>query len=178
VTVNKQATAPLVQQLTVVVPMKKKEPEGGTHNTVPQRPLVAGAKYVTTAPHWPKSVGMLISARHEMSLQGSGAPTTGTQGENSDVLPAESVAVAVMNRPSATDTGNVTMKLLLQLASVVTFAKPRNVSPSPYPLESQETLAKNSRRNVVFAALLIVPDTLSPSVFVAALVSESSQVDT
>ena len=53
VTVKVQAGPAAVVQVTVVMPTGKNEPEGGLQTTVPQDPpVVVGAGYVTTAPHW------------------------------------------------------------------------------------------------------------------------------
>jgi hypothetical protein len=41
----------VVLQVTLVVPLGKKEPEGGLQLTVPQTGAGVGAK-LTTAPHW------------------------------------------------------------------------------------------------------------------------------
>jgi len=43
VTVNVQLAPPGSEQVTVVVPFGKNEPESGEHVTVPQVPLVVGA---------------------------------------------------------------------------------------------------------------------------------------
>jgi len=51
VTVKLQLGPAEAVQVTVVVPTRKNEPDAGVHFTVPQAPLVVGAK-VTTAPHW------------------------------------------------------------------------------------------------------------------------------
>ena len=52
VTVNEQLGPALDVQVTVVVPVGKNDPESGEQLTVPQLPVVVGAAYVTTAPHW------------------------------------------------------------------------------------------------------------------------------
>src|SRR5688572_27362032 len=57
-------------------------------------------------------------------------PVTCTQAENSEVLPAESVAVAVTTWPTGTVTPGSVMafspvKLATQFAAVVTIAEPR-----------------------------------------------------
>ena len=51
--------------------------------------------------------------------------------ENSEVFPAESVAVAVMNVPGGRETGKIALKLELPSGFVVTSREPRNVWPSP-----------------------------------------------
>jgi len=43
VTVKVQVGPAVVEQVTVVVPTGKKEPEAGLHTTVPQEPVVVGA---------------------------------------------------------------------------------------------------------------------------------------
>src|SRR5437764_8674176 len=75
--------------------------------------------------------------------------------ENSDVLLAGSVAVAVMTW--TTESGAGKLKLALQPASVVTVIEPMKVCPSPLPEGSQEVLAKNWTVNIVLAVLLSVP---------------------
>jgi hypothetical protein len=86
------------------------------------------------------------------------------QAENSDVLAAGSVAVAV-NTVSPTGSANVAgPKATLPLPSVVTFWKPRKCLPSPKPDVEHAGLPKNSTRNVVFGVLFSVPEsaTLPP----------------
>jgi hypothetical protein len=80
-----------------------------------------------------------------------------THGENSEVLPAASVAVAVMTEPIGARAGRVTLITALHEASVETFVDPMSVRPSPNPDVSQEVLEKNSTRKPVFAVLLSVP---------------------
>lgn len=90
------------------------------------------------------------------------------QAENSDVstgIPALSlVAVAVTNNPpgkgKSSDLLMPAMPELMSLKTkglVVTSIEPRNVWPSPLPLESHSGLRKNSMRNVVLAELLSTP---------------------
>ena len=79
------------------------------------------------------------------------------QAENSEVLPAGSVAVAVTNWPPETEVGKVKLKLALQPPSVVTGMEPIKVFPSPLPEGSHAGLAKNSSVKVVLAVLLSVP---------------------
>jgi hypothetical protein len=62
---------------------------------------------------------------------GVGGPVTRRHWENSDVLFAGSVAVVVMNQPSAMATGNTTLTLASPLALVLTLVKPTYVLPSP-----------------------------------------------
>ena len=60
VTVKEQLGPAVVEQLTVVVPFGKNDPEGGEQFTVPQPPPeVLGVK-VTTAPHCPVSLFLVI----------------------------------------------------------------------------------------------------------------------
>ena len=73
--------------------------------------------------------------------------------ENSEVLPMASVAVAVTIRPTASGT-EVTLKVALPLASVVTLAKPRNCCPSAGRPSGSGLLAKNSMRYVELGAAL------------------------
>jgi hypothetical protein len=58
----------------------------------------------------------------------------------------------VRNMPGSMATANVTVKLTLPSASVVTTVKPRNCSPEPEG--SFVLLAKNSSVNVVLGALV------------------------
>ena len=51
VTVKLQLGPADVEQVTVVVPFAKNEPEVGVQVTVPQADVVVGAGYVTVAPH-------------------------------------------------------------------------------------------------------------------------------
>src|SRR5437868_5711756 len=80
------------------------------------------------------------------------SPVTWTQVENSEVLPLGSVAVAVMNWPTATATGRVTLNgsavglKTSQVPSVVTVVEPIKVCPSPWPEPSHAALAKSSIR--------------------------------
>jgi hypothetical protein len=50
-----------VVQVTVVGPTGKNEPEAGVQVTVPQLPVVVGAK-LTLAPHWPGSLFTVMLA--------------------------------------------------------------------------------------------------------------------
>lgn len=50
VTVKSQSGPAVLVQVTRVVPTVKVEPDGGSHDTVPQVPLVVGAEYVTATP--------------------------------------------------------------------------------------------------------------------------------
>src|SRR6266542_5922483 len=77
--------------------------------------------------------------------------------ENSELFPAASVAVAVMNDPGATPTGRVTSKFASQETSVVTWAFPRYFSPSPYPEGSHNVLEKNSTRKTELGTEFRVP---------------------
>jgi hypothetical protein len=72
------------------------------------------------------------------------AVTAASQGENSEVLPAGSVAVAVTLSFAAMAAGSDALKGASPLASVVTEVAPRKRCPSPWPEGSQAALAKNS----------------------------------
>ena len=76
--------------------------------------------------------------------------------ENSEVLPFESVAVAVTTSPAGM-AASVTEKLALPKLSVVTVVSPMNVSPSPKPEGSPVWLRKNSMVNVSSGVLLSLP---------------------
>src|SRR5438105_216180 len=77
------------------------------------------------------------------------------QFENSEVLPAGSVAVAVTRVRTE---GTVTLKLALPAPSVVTVVDVRNVRPSPLPFALHVALSKNSMVNVVAGLLFSVPE--------------------
>src|ERR1041385_1549519 len=49
-----------VLQFTVVVPTGKNEPDGWSQPTRPQKPLSVGGEYVTSAPHWPAVLLVVI----------------------------------------------------------------------------------------------------------------------
>ena len=98
-------------------------------------------------------------ARLTVSRGRGGQGSTVRQAENSDVLFAGSVAVAVITLPTDTGTGRMAVNPFEQLPSVVTILSPRYVCPSPFPVGSQEGLAKNWIRKTVFALLLSVPST-------------------
>src|SRR5512138_3071552 len=78
--------------------------------------------------------------------------------ENSDVLPAGSVAVAVITCRSA---GTVKSRgpNATSFGLVMTSEKPMKILPSPCPAASQPAFAKNSRRNAVLAVLFSEPET-------------------
>jgi hypothetical protein len=76
--------------VTRLVPFGKNEPDAGEQLTAPQFPLVLGKK-LTTAPHW---FGAVETTMLVEQLRTHG-PETETQGENAEVLPLVSVAVAV-----------------------------------------------------------------------------------
>jgi hypothetical protein len=59
-----------------------------------------------------------------------------SQGENSEVLPVGSVAVAVMTLPAGTGNDELKLIVALPLASVVTFVVSKKLPPSPFPEES------------------------------------------
>src|SRR5262249_25955729 len=83
--------------------------------------------------------------------------TPEAQAENSEVLPAESVAVAVKKLPVTEAVGKLKTKLAWPAASVVTLVKPRYFSPSPNPDGSQVVFEKNSILNCVLNALSSMP---------------------
>src|SRR3712207_4711013 len=66
---------------------------------------------------------------HETSVTAPGV-VTARQAENSEVLPAGSVAVAVADSPAVVAAASVALIAALPEASVVTSAKPRKVRPS------------------------------------------------
>ena len=79
------------------------------------------------------------------------------QAENGDVVPLESVAVAVIPFPTA---GPFTEKEAhdpLPVPSVVTDVDPRKIAPSPDPFVLQDGFEKNSIVNVVPAVLVRLP---------------------
>ena len=84
-------------------------------------------------------------------------PVTWMHAENSDVLPKRSVAVAVMNAPTVTATGKLTLNGARQPGSVVARVKPRKLAPSPLPDTSQDGFEKNSILNCALAVLLRLP---------------------
>src|ERR1041385_2255807 len=91
-----------------------------------------------------------------------GEATIVAQAENSDVLFAGSMAVAVIAYPAGTAPASFATKLALQLASVVTLFVPRKIWPSPLVESSQAGFAKNCKVKVVFALLLSVPRMPTP----------------
>jgi len=108
-------------------------------------------------------VGVLVGALVGVVV---GSIVTKRHAENSDVLPAESVAVAVMKDPGGTLTERVVSKPVLHEASVVTETlparPPRFVSPSPNPEGSHELLEKNWRMKLEFGTELRVPRIVVP----------------
>src|ERR1043166_224947 len=88
------------------------------------RMLLALTKLPASSSACRKEPGPLSFVFTTTSVVGGIVLTDGRQGENSDVLPFVSVAVAVMFRP-AIGRGKLTMKLALLLASVVAVAEPR-----------------------------------------------------
>jgi hypothetical protein len=81
---------------------------------------------------------------------------TGTQAENSEVVPFASVEVAVMVLP-ATRPATGAMKTTLPVPSVVTEVDPRKTAPSPFPLALHAVFEKNSSVNVALAGPFNVP---------------------
>src|SRR5687767_1242609 len=82
--------------------------------------------------------------------------------ENSDVLPAGLVAVAVNAWPAVVGRKPVANEAL-PAASVVTLIAPMKVLPSPWPLASADGLVKNSMEKFVFGVLFSVPATVVPA---------------
>src|SRR5688500_3007822 len=97
--------------------------------------------------------------------------TTTKAAENSEVLPVAFVAVAVMNLPAGTATGNTMLKLALQEPSVAMVTTSRYVWPSPKPEGSATSFEKSSISNVWLALLLRVPSIVVVEPSVSALVS-------
>ena len=60
-------------------------------------------------------------------------PPTTMSPENSDVLPAGSVAVALTTNPTGAAAKVFAKNVALPLASVVTVMKPRKICPCPWP---------------------------------------------
>ena len=71
-------------------------------------------------------------------------PPTATHGENSEVLPKESVAVAVMNEAPGGKVGMETLKVAAHVMLVDTVVEPMKSAPSPLLDGSHALLAKNS----------------------------------
>ncbi len=96
---------------------------------------------------------------------GVGPAAAEKHAENSDVLFAGSVAVAVTTVSPGGIANAGVVKLALHVASVVTSMNPRNVRPWPKPDAPQAEFEKNSRRYVVLAMLFSVPEivTLPPA---------------
>src|SRR5262245_34412249 len=94
---------------------------------------------------------------------GAGAPAAA---ENSEVLPAGSVAVAVTKGPAPAGIGRVTLNEALPAASVSTTPEkprvPRKVFPSAAPNGSAGA-AKNSMRKLVLGVLCSVPVMVTPT---------------
>src|SRR6516165_4910777 len=91
-----------------------------------------------------------------------GTTTSAIDAENSDVLLAESVAVAVTSCPAGTTTGIASVKLATPLGPVVTAMVSRNCCPSAIPDGSALGLAKNWSVYREFAAPVYVPLTSIP----------------
>ena len=105
-------------------------------------------------------VGVAVCVGVGLGVTVPGTPEMPRQAENSEVLPAALVAVAVANRPGLTVAKAVGPKAASPNASVMTSNEPMKVSPSPDPEPSHAALTKNSRRNVVLGVLLSVPATV------------------
>src|SRR5437764_379678 len=96
-----------------------------------------------------KDMGEVLELTSVMAAVGRGGEVVAaTALENSEVLPAASVAVAVTNCPAVT-AGSVAITDALPAESVVTEVVPRKVWPSPKPEASAAGLEKNSMRSVV-----------------------------
>ena len=74
---------------------------------------------------------------------------TATHGENSEVLFAGSVAVAVTNSPGTVAVKSVVLIVALPPASVLTVVEPKKVRPSPLPDVSHAALLKEFQPEVV-----------------------------
>ena len=81
------------------------------------------------------------------------------QPENSEVLLAGSVAVAVITCPAAVTPGRIARKRTFPPRFVVTAVEPRRVFPSPCPDGSQEAFEKNCNVKVVLGVLFRLPVT-------------------
>src|ERR1700738_5588634 len=81
----------------------------------------------------PGKTGSGESVMETDTSEEAGASATNTHWENSDVLPEESVAVAVMNWPAGIGAGKEMSALIFAfpLLSVVTIVKPTKCCPSP-----------------------------------------------
>src|SRR5438094_4260111 len=106
--------------------------------------LAEGAERVTvnTRLDVPESPSATEALATEAAGSG-GEVVAATALENSEVLPAASVAVAVTNCPAVT-AGSVAITEALPAESVVTEVVPRKVWPSPNPEGSAVGLEKNS----------------------------------
>ncbi len=97
---------------------------------------------------------------------------TGTQTENSDVLFAVSVAVAVMKLPSVTANGSCTLITALPDASVsMNASASAPPAPSPLPLASQACETKTWTRKLESGVLSSVPEIVVTPLAAAADVS-------
>src|SRR3954454_20878402 len=90
-----------------------------------------------------------------MLIDGVAGVDMAAHAENSDVLPRESVAVAVANPPATP--ANVTLNVPMPDAAVVIVVSPRYVCPSPAPEASHAVLWKNCTMYGLDGALLSVP---------------------
>jgi len=151
---KEQLGAPVAEQVTVVVPIGKIVPEAGEHITGPQVPTAVGRGNVTTVP---LAIGQEAAAATVWSGGQMIDPPTGTELENSEVLPMGSVAVEVTSRQLVTATFRVVLNEALPLESVLVLTKPRNCCPSVGRPNGSASLAKNSMRNVELGVLLSVP---------------------
>jgi hypothetical protein len=90
VTVKAQLGPAVVEQVTVVTPFWKVEPDSGLQVTVPHIPVVVGAEYVATAVHTPAAAST-TTLDGQVIVQG----VTVTVNEQLPVLALVSVAVQV-----------------------------------------------------------------------------------
>ena len=88
-TVNEQLGPAVVEQVTVVVPTVKDEPEAGEQVTVPQPADAVGAEYVTLAAHCPAAASA-VTLPGQLMVQ---ATPTVTVNEQLPGLPEVSLAV-------------------------------------------------------------------------------------
>src|SRR5438105_136794 len=82
-------------------------------------------------------------------------------GENSELLPAASMAVAVANRSNGIILVKTRTNSELPPPSVKRFVVPTKCAPSPYPEPLQVGLVKNSKRNAAVGRLLNLPEILT-----------------
>jgi hypothetical protein len=112
----------VVEQLTVVVPFGKNDPDDGLQVTVPQPALEVGEK-VTTAPHWPGSLFVVMLLGHVIA---QGATVTVNEqllsGLSGLVSEAVQVTVVVPGGKQKPDGGEHATLTLPQLSVAVGVA--------------------------------------------------------